>query len=138
MGEMADLTDALVVSLPIASTPCSVASSRINELKYSVPPLLSQESGSPHESIFDNVHGNSLGRAPKSSIQTMEQDDPIAHRLNSASQASTSSRCEADLAKFKEDLAGHNETKFLGLTSVRQGQNESVSDYFQRFKAIKN
>ena len=84
-GQMTDLTDALVVSLPIASTPCSVASSRINELKYSVPPLLSQESSSPHESIFDNVHGNSLGRAPMSSIQTMEQDDPISHRLTSAS-----------------------------------------------------
>ena len=91
-----------------------------------------------HESIFVNVHGNSTGHAPISSVQTMVQDDPIEHCLTSIAQASTSSRCEADLAKFKEDLAGHNETKFLGLTSVRQGQNESVSDYFQRFKAIKN
>ena len=68
----------------------------------------------------------------------MEQDDPIAHRLNSTSQVSTSGRCEADLAKLKEDLAGHNETKFSDLTSVRQNRDESVLDYFQRFKAIKN
>ena len=67
----------------------------------------------------------------------IEQDDPIAHRLNSASQASTSGRCEADLAKLKEDLAGHNEAILLDLSSVRQGRNESVLDYFQRFKAIK-
>ena len=72
-----------------------------------------------------------------SSVQPIVQDDPIAHRLNSVSQVSTSGRCEADLAKLKEDLAGHNEAKFSGLTSVRQGQNESVSDYFQRFKTIK-
>ena len=41
MGQMTDMTDALLVSLPIASTPCSADSSRINELKNSVPPLLS-------------------------------------------------------------------------------------------------
>ena len=77
-----------------------------------MPPLFSQESGSLHELIFDNVHVNSLGRAPMSSIQTMEQDDPIAHRLNSASQASTSSRCEADPARLKEDPASAMKTKF--------------------------
>ena len=53
-----------------------------------------------------------------SSVQTMAQDDPIAHRLTSAAQASTSGRYEADLAKLKEDLAGHNVSD---LTSVRQG-----------------
>ena len=110
----------------------------MNELTNSVSPLLLQESGSPHEPIFDNVYENSLGRAPVSSIQTMEQDDPIAHRLNSASQTSTSGRCKANLAKLKEGLAGHNEVKLSDLSSVRQGQNESVLDYFQRFKAIKN
>ena len=110
----------------------------MNELTNSVSPLLLQESGSPHEPIFDNVYENSLGRAPVSSIQTMEQDDPIAHRLNSASQTSTSGRCKANLAKLKGDLAGHNEVKLSDLSSVRQGQNESVLDYFQRFKAIKN
>ena len=60
-GQMTDLTDALVVSLPIASTPCSAAPSRITELTNSVPPLLSQKSGSPHEPIFNNVYENSLG-----------------------------------------------------------------------------
>jgi len=103
-----------------------------------VHPSPSQETGSPHEPIFVNVYENSLGRAPVSSIQTMEQDDPIAHRLDSASQTSTSGRCKANLAKLKEDLAGHNEVKLSDLSSVRQGQNESVLDYFQRFKAIKN
>ena len=73
-----------------------------------------------------------------SSVQTMVQDDPIAHHLNSAAQASTSGRCEADLTELKKDLAGHNENKLSDLTSVRHGQNESVLDYFQRFKAIKN
>ena len=91
-GQMTDLTDALVVSLPIASTPCSAAPSRMNELTNSMSPLLLQESGSPHEPIFDNVYENSLGRAPVSSIQTMEQDDPIAHRLNFTAQASTSGK----------------------------------------------
>ena len=51
----------------------------------------------------------------------MVQDDPIAHRLTSIAQASTSGRYEADLAKLKEDLAGHNEAKLSDLTSVRQG-----------------
>ena len=137
-GQLTDPTDALVVSLPIASTPCSADSSRINELENSVPPLFLQESGSPHKPIFDNAHGNSLGRALMNSVQTMEQDDPIVHRLNSTSQASTSGRCVANLAKLKEDLAGHNENKFSDLTSVRQGRDESVLDYFQRFKGIKN
>ena len=82
-GQMTVLTDALVVSLLIASTPCSAAPSRINELTNSVTPLFSQESGSPHEPIFDNVHGNSLGCAPMNSVQTMEQEDPITHHLNS-------------------------------------------------------
>ena len=110
----------------------------MNELTNSMSPLLLQESSSPHEPIFDNVYENSLGRAPVSSVQMMEQDDSIAHRLNSASQASMSDRCEADLAKLKEDPASHNEAKLSDLSSVRQGQNESVLDYFQRFKAIKN
>ena len=67
----------------------------------------------------------------------MAQDDPIAHRLTAAAQASTSGRYEADLAKLKEDLVGHNEVKLSDLTSVKQGRDESVLDYFQRFKAIK-
>ena len=33
---------------------------------------------------------------------------------------------------------GHNEAKLLDLTSVRQGQDEPASDYFRRFKDIKN
>ena len=68
----------------------------------------------------------------------MVQDDPIAHRLTSAAQASTSGRYEANLAKLKGDLAGHDEAKLSDLTSLRQGRDESVLDYFQRFKAIKN
>ena len=119
-----------MVSLPIASNPCLAAPSRINELTNSVLPSLSQESGSPHEPIFDNVHGNSLGRAPMNSVQTMEQEDPITHHLNSTAQASTSGRCEAGLAEIKEDLAGHNEDKLSDLTSVRQDRYESILDYF--------
>ena len=61
MGQLTDPTDALVVSLPIASTPCSAAPSRINELTNSVPPLLSQKSGSPHEIIFENVYEKFFG-----------------------------------------------------------------------------
>ena len=47
------------------------------------------------------------------------QDDPTTYRLTSSAQASTSGRCEADLAEVKEDLAGHNEDKLSDLTSVR-------------------
>ena len=66
-------------------------------------PSLSQESSSPHEPIFDNVHGNSVEHAPMSLVQTMVQDDPIEHRLTSVAQASTSGRCKADPARLKED-----------------------------------
>ena len=31
-----------------------------------------------------------------------------------------------------------NETKLTDLTSVRQGRDESIHDYFKRFKDIKN
>ena len=85
----------------------------MNELTNYVPHLSSQESGFLYEPIYDNVHENPLGRAPKSSVQTMVQDDPIAHRLTSASQASTSDICKADLAELKDDLARHNEDKLL-------------------------
>ena len=83
MGQLTNPTDALVVSLPIASTPCPAAPSRINELKNSVPPLLSKESGSPCEPIFVNVHRNYAGHAPISSVQMMVQDDVIEHHLTS-------------------------------------------------------
>ena len=33
---------------------------------------------------------------------------------------------------------GHNEAKLSDLASVRQGQDEPASDYFRRFKDIKN
>ena len=33
---------------------------------------------------------------------------------------------------------GDNEAKLSDLTSVRKGQDEPVSDYFRRFKDIKN
>ena len=122
-----------VTSTPNTSTPCSATPSRTNELTNCVQAFPSQKSDSPHEPIFDNVHGNSLGRAPMSSVQTMVQDDLIAHRLNSAAQASTSGRCEADLTELKKDLAGHNENKLSDLTSVRQDRDEPVSNYFKRF-----
>ena len=64
----------------------------------STPPTPPQESGSPHEPIPDNVHGD-LGRALISSVQTMVHDDPITHRLNFTAQAYTSGRCEADLSR---------------------------------------
>ena len=33
---------------------------------------------------------------------------------------------------------GNNEAKLTDLTSVRQGRDEPASDYFRRFKDIKN
>ena len=84
----------------------------MNELTNSVSPLLLQESGSPHEPIFVNVHENSAGHAPISLIQTMVQDNPIEHRLTSVAQASTSDRCKADPARLKEDPASAMKTKF--------------------------
>jgi hypothetical protein len=41
--------------------------------------------------------------------------------------------------KFHEHFySGTSEAKLANLTSVRQGSDESVSDYFKRFKEIKN
>jgi len=77
-----------------------------------VQPSPSQESGSPHEPIFVNVHENSAGHAPISSVQTMVQNNSIEHRLTSVAQASTSGRCKADPARLKEDLASAMKTKF--------------------------
>ena len=92
----------------------SAAPSRINELTNFVPPFPSQESGFPHEPISYDVHGDLLGHAPMSSVQTMAQADPITHRLAYATQASTRGRCEADLVRLKEDLANMMKTK-LGV-----------------------
>ena len=94
------------------STPCSATLSQTNEMTNCVQPSLSQESGSPHEPIFVNVHENSAGHAPISLIQTMVQDNPIEHRLTSVAQASTSDRCKADPARLKEDPASAMKTKF--------------------------
>ena len=70
-----------VTPTPNMSTPCSATLSQTNEMTNCVQLSLSQESGSPHEPIFVNVHGNSMGHAPISSVQTMVQDDPIEHVL---------------------------------------------------------
>ena len=35
-------------------------------------------------------------------------------------------------------LVGEIEAKLLDLTSIKQGRDESASDYFKRFKKIKN
>ena len=41
--------------------------------------------------------------------------------------------------KFHDHFySGENEAKLIDLTLVRQGRDESVSDYFTRFKEIKN
>src|SRR6185437_12820703 len=101
-----------VTSTPNTSTLCSAILSRTNEMTNCVQPSPSQESDSPHEPILVNVHGNSTGHAPISSVQTMVQDNPIEHHLTSVAQASTSGRCKADPAKLKEDLASAMKTKF--------------------------
>jgi len=101
-----------VTSTPNTSTPCSATLSQTDEMTNCVQPCPSQESDSPHEPIFDSVHGNSFGRAPISSVQTMVKDDPIEHLLTSVAQASTSGRCEADPARLKEDPASAMKIKF--------------------------
>ena len=35
-------------------------------------------------------------------------------------------------------FTGETEAKLLDLTSIKQGRDESASDYFKRFKEIKN
>jgi hypothetical protein len=41
--------------------------------------------------------------------------------------------------KFHDHFySGDNEAKLTDLTSVKQGRDESVSDYFKRFKETKN
>ena len=50
-----------VTSTPNMSTLCSAILSRTNEMTNCVQPSPSQESGSPHEPIFNNLHGNFVG-----------------------------------------------------------------------------
>jgi len=41
--------------------------------------------------------------------------------------------------KFHDHFySGDNKTKLIDLTSVRQGREESIHEYFKRFKDIKN
>ena len=41
--------------------------------------------------------------------------------------------------KFHDHFfSGETEAKLLDLTSIKQGRDESSSDYFKRFKEIKN
>ena len=79
--QQTDQTGAMVVGLvtpaPIASISSSAVPNRTNELMNfvpshttvacSTPPTPPHESGSPHEPIPDNVHGD-LGRALISSV----------------------------------------------------------------------
>ena len=60
-----------VTSTPNMSTLCSAILSRTNEMTNCVQTSPSQESGSPHEPIFINVHENYAGHAPISSVQAM-------------------------------------------------------------------
>ena len=83
-GQTGAMVVSPVTSTPNTSTPCSATLSRINEMTNCVQPSPSQESGSPHEPIFVNVHGNSAGHAPISSVQTMLQEVHIEHCLTSA------------------------------------------------------
>src|SRR6185503_6581666 len=101
-----------VTSTPNMSTLCSAILSQTNEMTNCVQPSPSQESGSPHEPIFINVHENSARHSPISLVQTMVQDNSIEHRLTSVAQASTSGRCKADPARLKEDSASAMKTKF--------------------------
>ena len=65
-----------------------------------------------------------------SSVQTMVQDDPIAHHLNFAAQASTSGRCKADLARIKEDLACVMKTKLgVNMDNSRLYQKPYPSEF---------
>jgi hypothetical protein len=113
---------------PLASVPRSASLSRTNELMnfeppyttvaYSVPPIPLQGWGVPRGPVPDDVCNDLLKRAPVSSIETMAQTDPIAHRLTSNAQTSTSGNYEANLARMKEDLANMFKTK-LGLDMGR-------------------
>ena len=47
--------------------------------------------------------------------------------------------CDELEQKFHDHFySGDNETKLTDLTSVRQGRDESIHEYFKRFKDIKN
>ena len=82
-GQTGAMVVSPVTSTPNTSTPCSATLSRINEMTNCVQPSPSQESGSPCEPIFVNVHRNYAGHAPISSVQMMVQDDVIEHHLTS-------------------------------------------------------
>ena len=58
------------------------------------------------------------------------QDDPTTYRLTSSAQASTSGRCEADLARLKEDTASMMKTKLgVDMSSSRLYQKPYATEF---------
>ena len=91
---------------PLASIPSSAAPGRTNEMVlYSSPHAAA--GSAPQES------GPHYGPIPNAS-QTMSYTNPSTHHLAFASHAYTGSNYQADLLKFKEDLANIIKSK-LGV-----------------------
>ena len=60
----------------------------------------------------------------------MVQDDSITHCLNYTAQVSTSGRCEADLARLKEDPASMMKTKLgVDMSSSRLYQKPYATEF---------
>ena len=68
----------------------------------------------------------------------MTTAEPVTHHLTSNAHASASDNYEADLARMKEDLTNMLKAK-LGLDMCRTHlYQQSIHEYFKRFKDIKN
>src|SRR6185312_1279772 len=98
---------------PLETIPGSAAPSRTNELSLYTPPRIAAVAGVSQGS------GPNQGPIP-TSLQTMAHGNPNAHRF---SEFYTSQHYQADLLKFKEDLANTIKNKLgvdMGTTRLYQ------------------
>ena len=107
---------------PLETIPGSAAPSRTNELSLYTPPRIAAVAGVSQGS------GPNQGPIP-TSLQTMAHGNPNAHRF---SEFYTSQHYQADLLKFKEDLANAIKNKLgvdMGTTRLYQKPYPAEFDF---------
>jgi hypothetical protein len=91
---------------------------------YSVPPIPPQGTGVPCGPIPNDIYDSYLRRAPVSPVKMMTHANSTAHRLASTSHISVNSKCEANFAKLKEDLAN--------MMNIKLGVDTGSSRLYQK------